>query len=349
MSNTAGRLEPIAALNQEIAALVRAGIPLELGLSQVAAAWPEQFSAVAQRIAERLTQGDSLPEALRREGPAISPAYVAVVEAGLAAGRLPEALENLAEISLTMQDLQRRAWLAAVYPILVCTLTYVMFVAFVQFGVPIWLETRDFYFLPPRLLFTVLGELHRTLMWWGPLIPLAILVFTMWSLLRNRLAMGVSSVGWWIPGAWIAHRHLVRAQFARLLAVLVEHAVPGTKAVLLAADATGDEQLQSSAMVMSAELERGATWSEAVSRATRLPEFLRWMLVVGEQQGSLAAVMRQTAATYQRKADRWLEWMRNSLPVLLVGGVCGSMVLIYCLGIFLPMVQFWQDLFEING
>jgi hypothetical protein len=33
------------------------------------------------------------------------------------------------------------------------------------------------------------------------------------------------------------------------------------------------------------------------------------------------------------------------LPVLLVGVVCGGVVLTYCLGIFLPMVQFWQELF----
>lgn len=345
MSASQPNVEQLAALNQEMAALVRAGIPLEQGLTQVAAAWPSQFSEVAQRIAERLSQGDSLPAALEREGPAISPAYVAVVEAGLAAGRLPEALEDLAEISLAMQDMRRRVWLSAIHPLLVCTLAYGLFVGFIQYGVPIWRDTRNAFYLPPRFLFSVLETLNATVRWWGPLIPLAILAVVSFSILRERLVHGGSAPGSWIPGAGFVRRHLMRAQFSRLLAVLIEHAVPAPRAVMLAADATGDFRLRQSAQAMSLDLQHGATWSEAISRALQLPLFLRWMLIVGGQQGSLPAVLRKTADTYQQKAERWLEWIRGTLPVLLVGGVCGSVVLMYSFAIFLPMLQFWQDLF----
>jgi type II secretory pathway component PulF len=144
------------------------------------------------------------------------------------------------------------------------------------------------------------------------------------------------------------YRHLLRAQFARLLAILMGHRIPADRAVLLAADSTGDASLQAAATTIAEHLQRGATWGEAVSAATGLPSYLRWMMAVGERHGALPAVLQQAAESYQRKADRWLAWVRGVLPVLLVSAFSGLVVLTYCLSLFLPLQQFWMDLMATN-
>ncbi len=347
------RLEDLIALNQELAALVRAGIPLELGLKQHATAWPSRFAALSERISQRLSGGQSLVDALRQEGPAVSPAYAAVIEAGLQSGRLPEALEQLANLGLTLQDLRRRVWLAAVYPIMVCTLAYVLFVGFVILCVPIWTETREAMMLPRHWLFDALAGLHATVRYWGPGIPLAIVAMAAFQIMRRSFT---DSVGvWqqfrsllWMPGVSSMYRQFLRAQFARLCAVLVEHEIPAGRAVTLAAESTGDTRLISAAGEISGHLERGATWSQAVNSAERLPEFLRWMMMAGEKQQALPAVLHQAADTYQLRAEHWQWWLQNVLPVFLVTIVGGGMVLLYSLGLFSPLLLFWNDLLSIN-
>lgn len=352
MTSSTPGLDDLIALNQEIAALIRAGVPLELGLKRHAATWPSRFASLADRLAQRLSLGESLVEALRQEGPTISPAYAAVVEAGLQSGRLAEALEQLANLGLTIQEVRRRVWLSATYPAIVCGLAYVMFVGFIVFGVPLWTETRDALFLPPKPLFTMLARLHDTVAVWGPLVPLGVAALTigpwLWSSQRFAASRAPIRSDLWVPGAGFLFRQLQRAQFARLLAVLIEHDVPADRAVALAAESTGDRKFCDAARIISAELRSGATWREAVGRASQLPEYLKWMMTAGEKEGALPAVLRQAAEAYQRKADRRLAWIRGVLPVVLIAALSGVVVLAYSLCLFAPLQQFWFDLMESN-
>ncbi|MFO0919911.1 MAG: type II secretion system F family protein [Planctomycetaceae bacterium] len=350
MAASAPRLDDMIALNQELAALIRAGIPLELGLKQHTATWPSRFAALAERVSRRLSSGQSLVDALREEGPAVSPAYAAVVQAGLESGRLPEALEQLADLGLIVQNLRRRVWLAAIYPLMVCSLAYLLFVGFVIVCVPTWLQTRDAMMLPHRWLFDLLAELNATVRYWGFAVPLAAGILFLVQQLRQSSggAWGQIRSSLWMPGVGHMYRYLLRAQFARLCAVLIEHEVPAGRAVTLAAESTGDERLKLAAEDISQSLERGATWSQAIDSADRLPEFLRWMLIAGEKQRALPAVLRQVAETYGRQADGWQWWLQQAVPVLLVIFVSGGVVLLYCLGLFLPLQMFWNDLMSIN-
>lgn len=348
MSSQRPDLDALIALNQEIAAMVRAGIPLEFGLKAASSSRSAKFSALAARISERLSLGDSLVDALQKEGSIVSPAYSAVVEAGLAAGRLPEALEELANLGLALQEIRRHVWLAVTYPVIVCALAYAFFVAFISFGVPVWIQTRESMFLPPNWLFGVLAALHHSVRWWGPTIPIFIVLAATTPLLLSLAGLWPLNDGVWrFPGIRFIYQYLRRAQFARLLAMLIDHDVPAPRAVLLAAESTGDDRLGRSATEISDDLVHGALWEDAVA-STGLPPFLRWMMIAGEREGALAVALRQAAESYQRRAERGLEWIRATLPVVLVVMICGLVVATYGLGLFLPMQQFWFDLTSVN-
>lgn len=349
MSSPSPNLDALIALNQEIAAMVRAGIPLEFGLKAASSSRSAQFSALAARVSERLSLGDSLVVALQKEGSVVSPAYSAVVEAGLAAGRLPEALEELANLGLALQEIRRHVWLAVTYPVIVCCLAYVLFVAFISYGVPIWIQTRESLFLPPNWFFGILSALHHSVRWWGPTIPIVVAVAAIAPLLLSWAGLWPLYDGVWrFPGIRFVYHYLRRAQFARLLALLIEHDVPAPRAVLLAAESTGDERLGYAAGEISDQLVHGALWADAVESARGLPRFLRWMMIDGEREGALAVALRQAAESYQRRAERGLEWIRATLPVVLVVMICGLVVTTYGLGLFLPMQQFWFDLANAN-
>src|SRR5436305_15337361 len=92
-------LEDLIALNDEIAALVRAGAPLEQGLSLAGEDLPRGLRHIADDLAVRMRQGASLSAALAASDRRVPPLYRAIVEAGVRSGRLPAALESWSGIA----------------------------------------------------------------------------------------------------------------------------------------------------------------------------------------------------------------------------------------------------------
>ena len=129
-------LDQLLALNDEIAALVRAGIPLERGLQVAGRDLRGRLGRLASALGQRLSRGESLSDALRGEERAVPPLYRAVVEAGARSGRLTVALEGLAEYVRGYSEARTAIGLALWYPLLVLALAYGLFVGLVSLAVP---------------------------------------------------------------------------------------------------------------------------------------------------------------------------------------------------------------------
>ena len=74
-------LDDLIALNDEIAALVRAGVPLEAGLAELGGDLPGRLGRFAAGLAQRTARGESLAQAITGDAGQLPPAYRAVVEA----------------------------------------------------------------------------------------------------------------------------------------------------------------------------------------------------------------------------------------------------------------------------
>ncbi len=117
-------IDELLALNAEIAALVRAGIPLERGLIVAGRDLKGRLERVAAALAQRLDRGESLHDALGRESASIPPLYRAVVEAGARSGQLPIALEGMARYVRGYSEARAAIGVALWYPLLVLSLAY---------------------------------------------------------------------------------------------------------------------------------------------------------------------------------------------------------------------------------
>ena len=84
-------LEDLVALNDEIAGLVRAGVPLEMGLAGWGRDLPGELGRTASQLGEAVARGESLSESIAAQGDRIPRVYSALVTAGLRSGRLPAA------------------------------------------------------------------------------------------------------------------------------------------------------------------------------------------------------------------------------------------------------------------
>jgi general secretion pathway protein F len=337
-------LDHLIALNDEIAALVRTGLPLERGLREVGGDLSGRLSKTMTGLAERMSRGASLPEALEAEGERLPRIYRSVVEAGLRAGRLSSALEGLAGFVRAYVDSRRAIGLALTYPMIVLTLAYCLFVLLVSVVSRGFLGAFETFRIPIPASLHLLGWLGATVGSWG-LIPPALLAtaFAFWA--WTGTSAGFRPGRSWtllkvFPWMGSMLRHYEAANFADLLGLLVEHGVPYHEALVLASEATGDPSVIRVGRSLAAASERGD--SPGDSRA--LPPLLRWLLATGRQQIALADSLHELAAIYRNRAEHQAEKIRVLLPIVLLLAIGLSTTLIFGLSLFIPFTTLLKNL-----
>lgn len=341
-------LDDFLALNDELAALARAKIPLELGLRGLSVNVSGRLKRLEDRVAARLEEGCSLPEAVREAGALVSPTYTAVIEAALAADRLPEALEAVVQFGRTVQDLQRRIVQALIYPALVAVLAYLFFCLFVSFEVPALLSTQRVFRFDPGVVFPILEWLYRTspiwMLWTPPLVLLTLFVLAQLSAGVSGQSRSVVDAGWsglwrctWVPGVARTYADLDCANTAGLLALLLEHGLPLPRALRLTGAATHSFRLQRACTELANGVEEGRDLRELVRAQHTWPPLFAELLTAGAADSQLPAALRQASVAYGRRAQRRADWIRKFVPVLLtfVGG--GTITLLYALALFAPL------------
>jgi type II secretory pathway component PulF len=296
-------LDEFIALADEMAALVRAGVPLERGLVDAAPGFTKRSSQLVAKIAERMQAGETLSQIIATRPEALPPAYAAVLEAGIRSGRISSALEGLASSARRAADLRRMTAASLVYPLLVVLVAYGLFLFSVLRLQPTVANAYRRLNVPTTELNTVLSNLGATANYWGPVLPIAIVALLAIWWRRSGRAMRANGRG---VLAFLPTNRLMRygrlAAFADTLALLIEHDAP----------------LASSAA------------------ETGLPPVLAWLLSGDMAQANLVEALRRSADSYRARASRLEEQMRLYLPLGLILVLGCTSIVIYALTVFLP-------------
>jgi type II secretory pathway component PulF len=342
-------IEQLLALNDEIAALVRAGVPIERGLMEAGRDIRGRLGRIAANLAKRMNRGESLIQALHGEERSIPPLYRAVVEAGTRAGKLPVALEGLARYVRGYSEARAAIGLALWYPLLVLALAYGFFVASIVWLLPLFVQSFDDLRLTVFPAVRWLEYLGRSAVYWWPVGPVLLaLVLLLW--IRSGTATSFHSPAWgglrFIPWMRSLLIDVESANFSELLALLLEHQVPYPSALVLAADSSGDPRLSRGSRSLAEALSRGESSSVGIQHVAlgTFPPMLRWVLASGQVQGSLVESLRELTTLYRRRAQFKSEKLKIVLPTVLMVGIGGSAVLFYSVSLFGPFVHLLNQL-----
>ncbi|MBI3466104.1 MAG: type II secretion system F family protein, partial [Planctomycetes bacterium] len=290
----------------------------------------------------------ALPQALAAERTRFPPVYRAVVESGLKAGRLSVALEGLANFARNFAEMRRAIGMAMVYPLVILTIAYGLFVFLVLVILPRFLATYSFFRLPGDRILVVLARLRETLPLWGPVVPVALVLVGVWWIQSGRAMLVQSAwarrtLGWlpWVRGMITNSQ---AACFAELLSLLVEQEVPLHESIRLSAQATGDEDMIEQAGELAASAQRGDSVPVALRTATVFPPMLRWLMVTGLERGMLASALRHAAETYRELSLHQASLVKQLLPVALLLAIGATATFLYCMSVFVPLTELLYEL-----
>ena len=336
-------LEELESLNMEIAALVRAGVPLDKGLALVGKETPGRLGALMERLAERVERGEGLDDAIAAEGAALPEAYRTLVTAGLRSGRLAAVLESSAESACRLGELRRVTSLALLYPLIVVVIAILFFAFYVIYLSP---EIARFE-LPNQHMLEWILSLRGSAPYWGTLGPLLIILTALVWWNHSRQASTIDGQSQWF--AWAPSFRKIRvlghaATFAEVLRVLVEHDVPLGEALRLAGSASRDQQMKHGSELVAAALERGEPLQTKLPGLSALPTLVQPAVSSQSSPDRLVRTLQFAADTYRDQAVFQVETARLYLPILLTVVIGASVTFLYALALLLPYIQMLRTL-----
>jgi general secretion pathway protein F len=317
---------------RQLALLCRAGLALEAGLQTLA----EDSNKAAARLAESLrvtiSSGDGFADALERHPTIIEPAYVAMVKAGEASGKLEPVLRAVVE-DRTRQELLGEKLISAVrYPIFLVTAAMLILFGFLLFVVPQFESV--FNELGSRLnggAAFVLGAstwLRANLD--AVLISALALTIAFWLLLRRRETRGrlIAAVAT-LPGLSGLMRDWRATRIIGALGMMLENGVALPTTLKILRDIVDEPRLIAAIDRVHERVRSGGRFAEALADTALLPPLAVRMLRVGEEAGDLPGVARHAASFYEHRLSLGLDRVIGVIgpaAIIAVALIVGSLI-----------------------
>ena len=328
--------------NQQLAALLRAGIPILQAISMLRRrATSMRLRAVLEQVEEGIRGGAALSQAFAAQGATFPRIYTASILAGERSGALDEVLSRYVTYMRRSVGLRRKIRGALAYPTFLLLASLGMVIFLTVYVVPRMSELFAGFGgnLPTVtvIVLTISGWLTRNAIWVVPLLVVGGALFLLWS----RTPQGRLSINGLILKIPIAGKLMVQlavAQAARSLATLLAGGITLVESWEIAAESITNLELRRRSSGILPLIREGRSFTESLETAKWMPELAIDMIGIGERSGSLREMLDEVATFYDAEGEVKLEQLTTTLePAILV--LMGGVVVTILLAIYLPIIQ----------
>lgn len=340
-------LDDFLFLNEQIAAMTQASVPMPDGLRQLAAdVGSRKVKRVVLELADELESGTTLDQALTKLRDRFPTQYAGVVQAGLKTGNLGGVLYGLTTHLRLKSELRRALIELGLYPLVVLAFAFGILTFLMRYVVPQFdVIMKDFGVIAVPGLTEILIDTARA---W-PTVELVALGLVLAAVLlavllrlpgfraaRERFVRAV-------PGLSQVYWSSVLARFTHTSALGAFSGTPLPELIASAGAASGSVALAGTTRRIADKLVSGSTLEQAAQGERDIPALWTCVVSVTAGRGELPATLEELARNYELRAREWSGIVRTLFgPVLLVfiGLILGSCIV----GLLLPMVSLIQGL-----
>jgi type IV pilus assembly protein PilC len=328
--------------NQQLAALLRAGIPILQAISMLRKrAASAKLRAVLGDVEEKIRGGAALSEAFAAQGGMFPRIYTASILAGERSGALDEVLGRYVTYMRRNVALRRKIRGALAYPAFLLFASALMVTFLTTYVVPRMSELfTGFGSELPLITQIVVGVsrwLSSNIIWFGPLVIGVSAVLLLWSRTPTG-KLQVASLILKIPLAGSLVVQLSVAQATRSLATLLAGGITLVESWEIASESITNLELRRRSSAILPMIREGRSFTESLESAGWMPALAIDMIGIGERSGSLREMLDEVAVFYDAESEVRLEQLTTTLePAILV--VMGGVVVIILLAIYLPIIK----------
>ena len=317
----------LAIFTRQFSVMIDASLPLVQCLDILAEQQTNAyFRDVLRQVRQDVEEGSTLSTAFGKHPKVFDRLYVHMVEAGETGGVLDIILQRLSILIEKMVKLKRDIISASIYPaavigVAIAAVTVIMVVVIPQFeqifigllgpgeGLP----------LPTQVVMTISGFLAG----WGGLGTLGALIAGTFGL---RAYYKTPNGRWAIDSKMLSApiigdilRKVAVARFSRILSTLLSSGVPILQSLEIAAKTAGNVVVEDAIMKIRNGVERGENFVSPLRASNVFPTMVAQMVGVGEQTGTLDAMLGKIADFYEDEVDSAIANLLSMIEPALIG------------------------------
>jgi type II secretory pathway component PulF len=343
------KLKPLAVFCKQFALLVRSGMPM-LESIRISADQTEDkvLKNALEEVADEVEAGATLAASMRKHELAFPGLLSSVVAVGEEGGFLEKSLDSMAKTYKTELELRQRLKSALSYPVIVVVASVAILTVMLIFVVPIFAEMFEGLGAEIPAPTQVLVNISNNAVVILPIMIVLLIAFTIFYKKYKKEIWMVSRVDKWklkIPVFGPLNTKVAIARFTRNLAMMLKAGVSLVTALRLVAT-TADNWIISQAVEHAVgDMENGKTFSSSIGKFTMFPPMVTQMIVVGEQSGSLAAMLDTVADFYDEEVKEASDTLTQALEpilILVLGGLVGGMLF----ALYMPMFTLFAAMSE---
>ena len=333
--------DDVTVMTRQLATLITAGLPLLRALELIHKQERNPvFKAILANIAESVSQGNNLSEALQAHPKVFDRLFVNMIRAGEAGGVLDKVLDRLAKFREKASRIQKKVKSAMVYPAVVVTVAVIIVFILMVKVVPSFQNLLSGQKAQmPALTAFVVGISNALVTYWyvTPVALVGLVVgFKAWLAspkgkeLFDRIIFKLPKVGGFVQIVSVS-------RFARTFGTLMASGVPILQSINITRDTLDNVVIANSLERVHDRVRDGEPLSVPLEQTGVFPQMVTSMIQVGEETGQLPEMLNRVADIYDEEVDNAVSALTSIIePVLIVflAVVVGTIVL----AMFLPLI-----------
>ena len=327
---------------RQLATMLKAGVPLLQSFEIVARGHSNaRFSRLMMDVKSRIEAGSSLADAFRQYPAQFDNLYCNLVAAGESSGMIDAILDRLATYKEKILALKSKIKSALFYPSAVVAVAIIVVWVIMIFVIPAFKDVFSSFgaSLPAPTQFVIDLSDIVVKWWWLAFIAIGGTLFGMSVLFKrsetfrytmDRLILKFPVIGDILEKATVA-------RWSRTLATMFAAGVPLVESLDAVAGAAGNSVYATATKRIQTDVSTGTSLTNAMMATHLFPNMVLQMVQIGEESGSLDAMLTKIADFFEREVDDSVAALSSLLePIIIVflGVVIGGLVVAMYLPIF---------------
>jgi len=338
-SRRKAKLETFIIFNQQFLTLIKAGLPILGSLEMLAKSQKNSaFAGQLQNVAARVRTGESISAAFEAQGgfPVI---YTTTLLAGERSGNLEEVLGRFLSFQRISLTFRKKLTASLIYPALLITLVFGLFVFLITFVVPRFATLYDQLGtnLPglTLLLLKIGTGAQHYVFYVVPAIALIAFLLYRWSKTEAG-ADQVDGIRIKLPlfgNIWIKYQV---ALFSRTLSTLLSGGLPLVPSLETAARSIASKRIAKAVFSSVSHVREGKGLATSLEATRVFPDLSVEMIEVGESTGALPQMLNSVAEFFEEDVQTALTASLALIePAILI--VMGVVVVVILIALYLPI------------
>lgn len=337
------KAKDIAIFSRQLATMMSSGVPLMQAFEIIGRGHENKgMQDLLMAVKTDIEGGSNLSDALAKHPHHFDELYVNLVQAGEHAGILDDILGKIATYKEKTESIKAKIKKAMFYPTAVLVVAFLITAILMIFVVPEFAKLFSGFGadLPAMTKFVVnLSEIFQNY-WWAIFGSIAGVIIGVaqakkrsrkFNHFLDRVMLKVPIIGMILNKAAIA-------RYARTLSTMFAAGVPLVEAMQSVAGAVGNVVYGEAVIKMRDEVATGTQLNVSMAKAKLFPNMVVQMTAIGEEAGSVDAMLGKVADFYEEEVDNAVDSLSSLLePFIMV--ILGTLVGGLVVAMYMPIFQ----------